>query len=363
MSLISDLLSKVKRQDPRRDIPPLLKEAVMHTTADRKARSRFMIPLAIAAFAAAAGVGAIFLMDFFQEPAPVSRTPMKTTEVSPPAAPATSSIVQQPEAVVAAAVPKVDEKRSMQAAEQKLQKIETAPPVVRKKTTPRGPVKTSVAAGLVENRDEARQVKTFSKGKPDQAKKTEGISRWDRDLYLYAARTYEMQKNYQGAISNYRKLLALDPRNYIIMNNLSSALIRAGAYEEAIGYAQRALQNRRDYLFPHINLGIAYSQLGKYAEGEGYLRQALSTDPTNRLALLNLGLLQEKRNALDSAREVFARLSDAGDTQGYLGLARIAEKQGQTADAIQLYQTALSMESRESPLWAIANERLWQLSK
>jgi len=67
MSLISDLLSKVKRQDPRRDIPPLLKEAVMHTTADRKARSRFMIPLAIAAFAAAAGVGAIFLMDFFQE--------------------------------------------------------------------------------------------------------------------------------------------------------------------------------------------------------------------------------------------------------------------------------------------------------
>jgi Tfp pilus assembly protein PilF len=362
MSLISDLLSKVKRQDPRRNIPPLLKEAVMQTTADRKARSRFMLPLAIAAFAAAAGVGAIFLMDFFQAPAPVSRMPVKMTEVSPPVSPAATSIVQQPEAVVAAAVPKTDKKQSLQAAEHKPQKIETTP-IVRRKTTPRSPVKTSVTAGSVENRDEARQEKTFRKSKPDLAKKLERISRWDRDLYLYAARTCEMQKNYQGAVSNYKKVLALDPGNYVVMNNLSSALIQAGAYEEAIGYAQRALQSRRDYLSPHINLGIAYSQLGKYAEGEGYLRQALSTDPADRLALLNLGLLHEKRNALDSAREVFARLSDAGDTQGYLGLARIAEKQGKTADAIQLYQTAISMESRESTLWAIANDRLWQLSK
>lgn len=360
MSLISDLLYKVNRQDPKRDVPPLLKEAVMQKTADRKTRSRFMIPLAIAAFAAAAGVGAIFLMDFFQAPAPVSRTPMKTTEVSPPVAPAATSIVQL-ETVVVAAVPKSDEKRSMKAAEHKPQKIETAP--VRRKTTPRSPVKTSVTAGSVENRDETRQEKASGEGKPDQAEKTEGISRRDRDLYLYTARTYEMQKNYQGAVSNYRKVLAMDPGNYIVMNNLSCALIQTGAYEEAIGYAQQALQIRKNYLFSHINLGIAYSQLGKYAEGEGYLRQALSTDPANRLALLNLGLLQEKRNAMDSAREVFARLSDAGDTQGYLGLARIAEKQGKTADAILFYQTAMSMESRESPLWATANDRLWQLSK
>lgn len=362
MSLISDLLSKVNRQDPKRDVPPLLKEAVMQKTADRKTRSRFMIPIAIAAFAAAAGVGAIFLMDFSHEPAPVSRTPVKTTEVSHPVAPAATSVVQQPETVVAAAVPKADEKRTMQAAEHKPQKIETAP-VVRRKTTPRSPVKTSVTAGSVENRDETRQQKASGEGKPDQAEKTEEISRRDRDLYLYTARTYEMQKNYQGAVSNYRKVLAMDPGNYFVMNNLSCALIQTGAYEEAIGYAQQALQIRKNYLFSYINLGIAYSQLGKYAEGEGYLRQALSTDPANRLALLNLGLLQEKRNALDSAREVFARLSDAGDTQGYLGLARIAEKQGKTADAIQFYQTAMSMESRESPLWATANDRLWQLSK
>jgi Tfp pilus assembly protein PilF len=362
MSLISDLLSKVKRQDPKRDVPPLLKEVVMQTTAARKARSRFMIPLAIAAFAAAAGVGAIFLMDFFQAPAPVSRTPVKMTEVSPPVSPAATSIVQQPEAVVAADVPKTDEKQSMQAAEHKPQKIKAAP-VVRRKTAPRSPANTSVTAELVENRDETRQEKASGKGKPDQTEKTEAITRQDRDLYLYTARTYEMQKNYQGAVSNYRKVLAMDPGNYIVMNNLAGALILAGAYEEAIGYAQQALQIRKDYLFSHINMGIAYSQLGKYAEGEGYIRQALSTDPANRFALLNLGLLQEKRNVLDGAREVFARLSDAGDTQGYLGLARIAEKQGKTADAIRFYQTAMSMESRESPLWSIANDRLWQLSK
>jgi Tfp pilus assembly protein PilF len=323
MSLINDLLSKVKRQDPKRDVPPLLKEAVMQKTADRKMRSRFMIPLAIAALVAASGVVALFLMDFSQVPAPASRT---------------------------------------KAAEHKPQRIKTAP-IVRGKARPRSAVKTSVTTGSVENRDETRQEKASGMNKPDQAEKTKGISSWDRDLYLYQARTYEMQKNYQGAVSSYRKVLAMDPGNYIVMNNLSGALIQAGAYEEAIGYAQQALQIRKDYMFSHINLGIAYSQLGKYAEGEGYFRQALSSDPANRLALLNLGLLQEKRKALDNAREVFARLSDAGDTRGYLGLARIAEKQGKTADAIKFYQTAMSMESRESPLWATANDRLWQLSK
>lgn len=361
MSLIRDLLSKVKRQEPRRDVPPLLRDTVMQAAAERKTRSRLMIPLSIAALAAAVGVGIIFLLDYVYQPASVSQPPAATIAAAPPAPPAATSHVQQPERAVAAVGPKVDEKQPLQVEAHKQKKTRAAP-TAHRKAVRRSPVETSVKAGSAGKLDEARQEKASGMAKADQAEKNEATRR-DRDLYLYAARTCEMQKNYQGAVSNYRKVLAMDPDNYIVMNNLSGALIQTGAYDEAIRYAQQALQIRKDYLFSLINLGVAYSRMSNYEEGERYLRRALSADPANRLTLLNLGLLLEKRNDPDRASEAFARLSDTGDAQGYLGLARIADRQGKAADAIRLYQTVMSMESRESPLWAAATDRLRQLSR
>jgi tetratricopeptide (TPR) repeat protein len=147
------------------------------------------------------------------------------------------------------------------------------------------------------------------------------------------------------------------------MNNISSTLIQLGSYDEAIRYAEKALHIRKDYIYSLINMGVAYSHLGKYKEGEGYLQRALLMEPSNRNALLNIGLLYEKSNALNKAREFFVRLSDTGDAQGYIGLARLAEKQGRPSEAINFYKLVVSVENRDSQVWNFANDRIWQLTR
>jgi len=177
------------------------------------------------------------------------------------------------------------------------------------------------------------------------------------------ARTFEMEKNYHLALSNYKKVIVIEPDNYVVMNNISCTLIRLGSYEEAIEYAKRALSLRRDYTPSLTNLGAAYGQLGKYHESEGYLLKALSMEPKNRVILLNLGLIYEKMGALDKAGKYFVSLSETGEVEGHMGLARIAEKQGRTADAVSFYKTAMSFDNAGSQAWNFANERLLQLTR
>ncbi|MEN6317703.1 MAG: tetratricopeptide repeat protein [Syntrophaceae bacterium] len=197
----------------------------------------------------------------------------------------------------------------------------------------------------------------------DQKENVEILSKHDKDFYLYGARTYEMQGKYNQALSNYKKVLTIEPNNYIVMNNISSMLIYLHSYEEAIRYAQKALNIKKDYTSPLINIGIGYGYLGKVSESEMYFQRALIIEPSNHNALLNLGIFYEKQNSLEKANEYFVKLSDAGDVQGYLGRARIAEKQKRIADAIHYYRLVVSTNNEDSQISNTARERLLQLAK
>jgi tetratricopeptide (TPR) repeat protein len=352
MSLITDLLSKVKQQEPKRDVPPLLKDSVQQATVERQARNKYTIPLVVVMAIAVTGVGAMFLMDFFDKPA----------KTLPPRLPVAVTSLQPREPAVVPSPPQAAEKVAMQATiKEEPEKIEVAPPNHKKTSLKRLARKTAPkSAG---DWKEMKQGKTSGVNSEEQGDENEKISKQDKDLYLYTARTYEVQKNYQQALTDYRKVLTVDPRNFVVMNNISSTLIQLGSYDEAIRYAEKALHVRKDYIYSLINMGVAYSHLGKYKEGEGYLQRALLMEPSNRNALLNIGLLYEKSNALNKAREFFVRLSDTGDAQGYIGLARLAEKQGRPSEAINFYRLVVSVENRDSQVWNFANDRIWQLTR
>jgi tetratricopeptide (TPR) repeat protein len=147
------------------------------------------------------------------------------------------------------------------------------------------------------------------------------------------------------------------------MNNMASALIQLGAFQEAADYAARALALRKDYVPSLVNSGIACGQLGKFAEAEAYLERAYRLEPANRTVLLNLGLLEEGHQSDEKAAETYARLSALGDAQGCLGLARISERQGKTAAAIDHYRAAMARERRDSQIWNFANDRIAQLTR
>jgi tetratricopeptide (TPR) repeat protein len=187
--------------------------------------------------------------------------------------------------------------------------------------------------------------------------------RWDRDVYLYQASTSEAAGDLKQALASYQKVLAMEPKNFLIMNNVASILVRQGSNDEAICYAERAIAVKPRYVPALINLSIAYLQQGNRSEGESSLRRALTIEPANRLVLKNLGILMEKQDRFEEARSVYGKLAQLGDAQGYLGMARIAEKQDQKAEAVKAYQGLLQLDGISPAERALAGDRITMLTQ
>ncbi|MBN2243526.1 MAG: tetratricopeptide repeat protein [Acidobacteria bacterium] len=431
MSLITELLSTIKHEGPKRDVPPMLKDAALQSAARRSARNKMLVPVVLAVVVIAAGVLTTYLL----KPAPQQTVPTMTAQapktaapavpaepvpqptppqrVSTPAPPPPAAPAKPPQTTVApkapaqavapAAPPQTTVASAKKAPAKKM--AEPAPSMMpAAKARPKADVKPMAAAadakqkqvtaaGKTATIEKAKKAPALAAEKPKAAKtavakpaapvvvaaggtvqeirqEKAAAAQADlppakaapnKDIYVYTAKTSEMQNDYSRAASDLKKVLKAEPRNYIVMNNISSLQIQAGAYEDAIRYANDALALRRNYVPSLINMGIANIQLDREIEGEGYLQQALSLDPSNRYALLNLGLLYEKRSALNRANEYYLKLASTSDAQGHLGLARIAEKQGQVKAAIGLYREVLSLNTADAKAQNIAKKRLSQL--
>jgi Tfp pilus assembly protein PilF len=360
MSLITDLLSKVKKQEPRRDIPPILKDNVLQLQAERRMRRKLMSVLILTLVLVAAGVGVIYMVESMKGPSLIARTPATGT---PPvqSVPQTAAPAPSPQAYAGTPLFTSGDIKVREQAVAPEQKKDLSKPSRGKKGGREFAHKSTPK--VLDRVQEMKQEKAVSREHAELDKTSGSMTRQEKDTSLYLARTYEAQKNYRQALIQYKKVLAMEPNNFVVMNNVASMLIYLGSYEEAIQYAQKALNLRRGHVFSLINLGISYSCLGKHSESESYFRKVLGIEPSNQYALLNLGLLYEKQSAFESAERYYRKLSEGENIQGCLGMARIAEKQNKVDEAIRFYRMAISMENIDPQTSNMVNERLIRLTK
>lgn len=368
MSLLADLLSKVKYVGLKGDVPPNLKQVVADS-AERTAnvKKAFFITALMAA-AVITGFGAVYVAQTFLRPAsappPVSLPqPGNIQSAARPETP--PAAVQAPPPAVPAPVPVASSSSP-----------ETPAPVKRehKKTPSRDSRSAKGVAGPdQEGKDKAPVIKSPAPAEPEYATKEQKqagqLSVEDnekRDMYLYAAKASESRKDYQHALANYMKVLEIDPGspgNYIIMNNIAGIMIERGFYDEAQHYSGNSLNLKQDYVPSLVNMGIASFKLNNTADGEKYLAKALSLDPSNRYALINLALIHEKVSEYDKAYPLYYKLAGLGDIRGYFGLARIQEKKGKIQEAARIYREILSMNNLDPALKKSADEKLSQLEQ
>jgi tetratricopeptide (TPR) repeat protein len=382
VSLLADLLLKIKpragRAQSKTDIPPGLKNVVSDSAKKESSRKRIAILLVVLLLAVGVGFGSIYVIERYMLPAPVKKgdrarrpAPAQPQQESPP-------VQGMPETAKAAPDTNSAEERKSGRAE------EESRPVKQPKKAKVKPSKESIdKAADKETLHEARQAKASEaverQDGQEPAKTPEKIPQppiqtaaqqpppkpdfASRDAYLYGAKSYESRKDYQQALLNYKKALELDPKNHIIMNNIAGVLINMGLYDEAVQRLKNAAEIKRDYVPSLINLAIAYIKLNDMAEGERHLSRALSIEPLNRSALLNLAVLHERQENNDKAYGYFMKLSEAGDIQGFVGIARIAEKQGRTQEAARIYREMLTISGIDHNIKRLANDRLFQLEQ
>ena len=161
-------------------------------------------------------------------------------------------------------------------------------------------------------------------------------------LYLF---TTHRQLGYWS--SNYdlwTHALAVTDRNFIAQNNLGGALLLLGKPDEAYPHFQAAAEINPNDPMSHSNLGAYLQEHGKLTEAiEQYDRTISLTSDAGLLAATyaNLGTAYRKLGEDEKARESYdqALRLNPNQSNAYLGLGQLLEKQNQLDDAIrQLFE-------------------------
>jgi predicted Zn-dependent protease len=372
LSLLADMLSKIKHKEQQGVIPPNLTQVVQRASGKRKIETRIKVILLVALLLIACGFGTIYFTNSYlksvspapvirhaQEPVNIEKSQAPTTGINSPVT-KTETVVQGATAIQPAKVEPVQEiKKEAKTASRPSPVLKEIPKQEDKKPF----ISTDIARDR-QQRDNAASTTIAIAKKTPQSEKSRKISDLDetskneKDVALYTAKSYEQNKNYGQAITHYKKALEKDTRNYLIMNNLASVLIKTGSFKESIPYSMDALTVQKNYVPSLVNLGIANIQLGNMTEGEMYLLKAKSIEPSNKTVLFNLGLLYEKASNFQESLTAFQKLADMKEAGGYLGVARILEKQGNRVEAEKIYKEILSIDNIDPAARQLANERL-----
>ena len=97
------------------------------------------------------------------------------------------------------------------------------------------------------------------------------------------------QGNYNGAISLYDQVLAMDPNNIKALYNKGKALILLGNYNVGIAFYDKVLSLDPNNIGSLYNKGNALGKLGNYNGAISLYDKILAMDPNNRGALYNKG--------------------------------------------------------------------------
>jgi hypothetical protein len=356
MSLLADLLARIKQPVSKRDVPPNLRD-IVHASARQSGNRRKLILLACI-FAAAVVSG--LLMTYF------GRSLMETeSSITMPAGNVTAKADIQPqqkseapEAVnipQAADVPKETPVKP-ETATPDTESLVTDGPVTVPASVDKKPAPIPAQQGEEQNNPPFAQTDSAGQGGTKSPTRQETAPK--SDAFLYTARKYEMNNDYLNALSNYKHALETDSDNFTVMNNIAFIYLKLNLLDEAMTYAQMAVDRNSDYAPALINMAIAHAQSGKYVDAERYLNHADDLDPDNETILLNLAVLNERQENFPKALNLYSHLGKLGDSEGPMGEARIYEKQGNMQKAVELYRGISISESVDDAVKLQARKRL-----
>ncbi len=363
MSLLADLLSKIKHSQSKSEIPPNLKH-IVSSSAQQSARRRKIILISIFFIAAvAAGIFAIYFMNSITgirtggQSTTHGGSGVRKQEETGNRKPGTGN--QQSE-VKSQNLPTgqagIEDKKLGRWEDERLKNTTSQSPNPEPQTSNASisnPSSTKQIGGRKDIISDDSQIPPA----PSKDKNSAQI-----DAYLYSARNHEIKKDYSKALFDYRKVLELDKNNFTVMNNIAYILLQIGLINESIEYSQMAVNIKKDYVPALINLAVANARTGNTSAAETYLNSALMIEPDNQSVLLNCAVLYEKKGDYTRASEYFLKLNRLGNVTGSLGLARIYEKQDKKEEALKIYKNTYSLNFIDNETRQIVRQRIILLS-
>jgi Flp pilus assembly protein TadD len=108
---------------------------------------------------------------------------------------------------------------------------------------------------------------------------------------------YGRLERYSLAEESFKRALALKPDDVYAMNNLAIMYIRIGKPQKAVEFAEMAVRVEPNYANGHLTLGSALATLGELERAEREFERALELDPGNREIEGNLRRVRAERQS------------------------------------------------------------------
>ena len=150
---------------------------------------------------------------------------------------------------------------------------------------------------------------------------------------------------YEAAIGEWRELVATNPDDSRIHNNLGHTLLAVGRADEAISTLQKGLEYYPESAVLHDDLGLALVSKGSLEEAEAEFDKALQIDPNLAEAHHNLGRALAATGQLDEAVSHFEKAIAINPSfaEAFTDLGCALTEAGQFAQAIARLQSALAL--------------------
>lgn len=140
------------------------------------------------------------------------------------------------------------------------------------------------------------------------------------------------------------------PGEETLPETLAQIYMRAGQFTNMLAAVEQALKINPKNPKALLNKSAVCIELGMFAEAIPPLNQLLQTEPSNAAARLNRAIAQLRTGDLEGAKRDYEMLlellPDPQKHTAHFGLAKIAERQNQPAEAIEHYEAYLDLVPR-----------------
>lgn len=177
------------------------------------------------------------------------------------------------------------------------------------------------------------------------------------EVYLSAARIHEQRGDLAGAIAQYQKAIANNPKDVTAHIGLGRIYDRQGEYAKAVEQYQSAIQIDPKRALPRNDLGLCYARHGEIEKSVAELQHAVKLQPESKLYRNNLAtVLVEANREQEALQQLLAAHPPAA---AHYNLGALLSRCGKPALAAQHLQQALATD----PSMTAAQQLLAQLDK
>lgn len=175
------------------------------------------------------------------------------------------------------------------------------------------------------------------------------------ETHFAAGRLFETQGQFEKAVHQYRKAVAVNHHFTEAYHRLGLTLSRTGKHDEAAQALRRAVELQPDRAQLRNDLGFELLLCREWPEAEVQLVHAINLRPDFPRAYVNLGIVQSKRGRFSEALATFRTVLPEADAYYNLGL--MYRGQRRLDEAVAAFRHVLAID----PKFTAANKQLDQI--